>query len=329
MVVSRTRSAHVVVDNRLWDWHRARTIGNCQKTPDRHATLVAHYRDVSRARTMPSALEMPAASKPRHWYQVVAMRRRLFELRRKPHGSLPRPPLGGVRGERRARRCARMPRRCSFWEGLCGRAGAPTRIALSRDGEDVYDCVLLDHIPANPASRPTYMQDSTYTPYRITVMIPDVQCERCSLQLVNPMTDKVNDKCQYREGSPQDAADFCQSVYHSCTLPLRIKGQVPRRQLTCRQPDAWPYNGLPYGVYSREQASWTSDGWLASVPAAFTQSVGACAGQPYTNSLATSGPAYLCAGKTQFVPQCGNCVQTDQCIGAGVGATCCPYAAIV
>jgi hypothetical protein len=87
-------------------------------------------------------------------------------------------------------------------------SGAPTRIALSRDGEDIYDCVLLDHIPANPASRPSFGQDSTYTQYRITIMIPDVQCERCSLQLVNPMTDKIstaapfNGKCQYREGSP-------------------------------------------------------------------------------------------------------------------------------
>ena len=173
-------------------------------------------------------------------------------------------------------------------------SGAPTRIALSRDGEDIYDCILLDHIPANPASSPTYMQDATYVPYRVTIMIPDVQCERCSLQLVNPMTDKIstaapfNGKCQYREGSPSDSPDYCFSVYHSCTLPLRIKGRVPRSQLgICSQPDAWPWSGLPYGVYSKgEQASWTSDGWLASVPAEFTQPAGACAGLPYDTSQA-------------------------------------------
>jgi hypothetical protein len=181
-------------------------------------------------------------------------------------------------------------------------SGAPTRIALSRDGEDVYDCILLDHIPANPASRPTYMQDATYVPYRVTIMIPDVQCERCSLQLVNPMTDKIstaapfNGKCQYREGSPSDSPDYCFSVYHSCTLPLRIKGRVPRSQLgTCSQPDAWPWSGLPYGVYSKgEQASWTSDGWLASVPAEFTQPAGACAGLPDA-AASTTRPAKVSA----------------------------------
>lgn len=39
-------------------------------------------------------------------------------------------------------------------------------------------CVLLDHIPSNPASRPTYSDPTTYTKYYITVMIPDVQCNK-------------------------------------------------------------------------------------------------------------------------------------------------------
>ena len=69
--------------------------------------------------------------------------------------------------------------------------GAPFRISLSQDGTDNGACTLLDHIPANPQSRPNYGDEDSYTHYYITVAIPDVACDRCSLQLANPMTDKI------------------------------------------------------------------------------------------------------------------------------------------
>ena len=49
--------------------------------------------------------------------------------------------------------------------------GAPFKISLSLDGNDdqASACVLLDHIPANPNSKPTMGDASTYTAYFVTV----------------------------------------------------------------------------------------------------------------------------------------------------------------
>ena len=36
------------------------------------------------------------------------------------------------------------------------------------------------------------MDNKTYTSYHLTVDIPDVACEKCTLQLLNVMTDKTH-----------------------------------------------------------------------------------------------------------------------------------------
>ena len=59
------------------------------------------------------------------------------------------------------------------------------------DGNDDASCVLLDHIPHNDCCNPSLFDPSTYTQYAITINIPNVICERCSLHLSNPMTDKM------------------------------------------------------------------------------------------------------------------------------------------
>ena len=101
--------------------------------------------------------------------------------------------------------------------------GAPGRLALSRDGEDTIDsfesCILLDHIPHDEYSTPTFEDESTWHRSSITVFIvsrklsfvvtytlfilmfinftrcfpllqPDVKCERCHLQLITVMSDE-------------------------------------------------------------------------------------------------------------------------------------------
>lgn len=146
--------------------------------------------------------------------------------------------------------------------------GAPWRIALSREGEDVYDeCVLVDHVPHNDRSQPT---NADMTPYYLTINIPDVDCQNCSLQMANMMTDKINDlSCTY-PGS-------CFSVYHSCAN-VRILGSVPRDDFVCTPDPTWPYNALTPGEYTRvEEALW-EDGWLveAGVPASFRTPAGSC-----------------------------------------------------
>jgi hypothetical protein len=168
------------------------------------------------------------------------------------------------------------------WEESIAHTGAPFRIALSSDGRDTdtsvsSSCVLLDHIPHNDKSDPVYTNESTYTLYSMTIDIPDVQCNRCSLHLVNPMTDKID-----ADGAPAgkgctDPKGTCSSVYHSCTLPLKITGRIPRSQFVCpnQYPSDWPTtwmgdNGVNVtattrGVYRRESGTW-KNGFLMDVP---------------------------------------------------------------
>ena len=82
------------------------------------------------------------------------------------------------------------PLRIIFEESI-HHTGAPFRISLSNDGTDDDACVLLDHIPHNDCCQPDYFDESSYTKYVLTIEIPNVSCERCSLHLSNPMTDKI------------------------------------------------------------------------------------------------------------------------------------------
>jgi hypothetical protein len=138
-------------------------------------------------------------------------------------------------------------------------------------------CVLLDHIPHNDQSEPVFTNESTYTLYSMTIDIPDVQCDRCSLHLVNPMTDKIDaDGARAGKGCT-DPKGTCFSVYHSCTIPLKITGRIPRAQFVCpnQNPSDWPTTWMgdngenvtatTRGVYRRESGTW-KNGFLMDVP---------------------------------------------------------------
>jgi len=180
---------------------------------------------------------------------------------------------------------ARSLARTVVFEESIAHIGAPFRIALSQEGDDEYEaCVLLDHIPHNDNNKPVYGDESTYTKTFVTIMIPDVYCERCSLQLINPMTDKLPSagmtNCTYDPtctNCPEEPGT-CFSVYHSCAN-VRILGSVPRSEFTCPpQPADWPYTELPSGVYFvNEVGNFTADGqWLVGVPPFYTTPVGVC-----------------------------------------------------
>lgn len=62
------------------------------------------------------------------------------------------------------------------------------------DDKELIKMVLLDHIPHNDATNPDENNESSYAPYRMSVYIPDVNCPKCVLQLLYPMTDKST-KC--------------------------------------------------------------------------------------------------------------------------------------
>jgi hypothetical protein len=188
------------------------------------------------------------------------------------------------------------PMRIEIEESI-SHTGAPFRISLSSDGSDDDICVLLDHIPHNdnPSFPPRFYDESTYAPYVITIEIPDVYCEKCSLRMANPMTDKIQD-----DGAPSaqgctDPNGTCSSVYHSCTVPLKITGSIPRNQLSCPAPlpDDWPLewigdDGFPVdastpGVYRRQSSEWVN-GFLQTVPERYRAEAGICSKSQSTNN---------------------------------------------
>lgn len=124
-------------------------------------------------------------------------------------------------------------------------------------------------------------------------MIPNVICERCSLHLSNPATDRLGD-----DGSPlgigcEDPGE-CYSVYRSCTKAFRIigdasKGAIKRSNYECpslnNAETGWPSvwtgdNGedvdasIP-GLYRRESSIWSEeDSTLITAPGRFREDAG-------------------------------------------------------
>jgi len=127
--------------------------------------------------------------------------------------------------------------------------GTPWRISLGLANgveEGFEDCILLNHLPHNdaPAQDPSGIKG-----YKVRVFIPDVKCDHCVLQLMNPMTDKVRpfpSYCLYDEdilegcGWSSPCPGACFSTYHSCA-DVSIVGSAPRDTFTCQQPATWPY----------------------------------------------------------------------------------------
>jgi len=202
------------------------------------------------------------------------------------------------------------------WEESIPHPQAPARIALSLDGSDegFEHCVLLDHVPNNDDGRPDYkpadfFNPETYVPYRITVYIPDVYCERCNIQLITFMSDEIHqvpegtycvEKFAKVAGLTNQEYPVCPVVYHSCA-PVKINGSTPRSNYTCSLPSSdqllgWPFmqglEGSPTvsTYYYRGDPGAYSDGDLLSAPstgpiqcdAKFVEPAGPCGGPPVT-----------------------------------------------
>ena len=156
------------------------------------------------------------------------------------------------------------------WEESIYHFAAPTRLALASatnpTAADFDGCVLLDHIPHGDIGlpKPFYPDEDTWVPYAITVNIPDVQCDRCILQMASLMTDAVHGvpegtNCAL-QGSAQTAEGIpgCPAVYYSCAA-VQINGTrpvSPGEPLTCESSAAvleWPFTErLRAGVYEFE-----------------------------------------------------------------------------
>ncbi|MCZ6805993.1 MAG: lytic polysaccharide monooxygenase [Deltaproteobacteria bacterium] len=143
------------------------------------------------------------------------------------------------------------------------------RIAFDEDGDDDFvdpafidpsemlefysnDAVLLDEIEDESPSDPYY---------RVSVTLPDVECDNCTLQVIQVMYDKVNDNV--------DSND----IYYQCAdLVLRKGGAPPGPDAGA---DAGPDAGAGLGAgassecsASRGDVAWFGLGlWLLSLVA--------------------------------------------------------------
>jgi len=163
---------------------------------------------------------------------------------------------------------------------------------LSEDGNDSARCLLLDHIPANPEAtsfpfpnpnNPTPRNEAYWDQFFVTLEIPDVACEKCSIQMQNIMVDKAGaiaapdgPGCTY-DGQSGTCTQISGGFgYHSCSVPLRITGTIPRADYACvGQPEDWPTkfigdDGAPVdasvpGLYRREEGAW-ADGFPRDIP---------------------------------------------------------------
>jgi len=176
------------------------------------------------------------------------------------------------------------------WLESLGHPGAPARFALSLDGTDTgfESCVLLDHVPHDERSKPKMQDELTHHRSSITLWIPDIQCERCTLQLITYMTDGMHgvakgDMCVSPQASVEGTADStlqdCGVIYHSCA-PVSINGSTPRADHTCDLVEhntqlGWPfmegkppmstylYRGDP-GLYSEHNSRLVSAGTISA-----------------------------------------------------------------
>ena len=181
------------------------------------------------------------------------------------------------------------------WEESISHTGSPFRISILDQNEKLV-AVLLDHIPHNEASSPVINFEKTYTPYKMSLNIPDIKCDKCTLQFLYVMTDKTVNcgipSCYYNPddaackgstdpdaktcaGAPNDnvcvQANECFSNYHSCS-DVNIMGSIPYTQFAQdQQPADWPYNSAHMKMqnYGAEVGTW-SNSWLQGIPSNYT-----------------------------------------------------------
>eukprot|EP00128_Syssomonas_multiformis_P018513 Colp12_sorted_trinity150504_noHs@27102 len=182
------------------------------------------------------------------------------------------------------------------WEESIAHAGSPFRISILDEAGNTQ-IVLLDHIPHNDNAKPIPAIEFSYVKYRVSVFIPDVKCDRCTIQLLYIMTDKTvkcniptctyyaddsmcsghTDNSPACAGVPSDAPpckreNTCFSNYHSC-FDVAINGAQSLLNNNYTQPANWPFAKAKSGVYGAEVGTW-KNGWLQGVPAEFTTQAG-------------------------------------------------------
>eukprot|EP00601_Ochromonadales_sp_CCMP2298_P028581 CAMPEP_0173331910 /NCGR_PEP_ID=MMETSP1144-20121109/4061_1 /TAXON_ID=483371 /ORGANISM="non described non described, Strain CCMP2298" /LENGTH=272 /DNA_ID=CAMNT_0014276739 /DNA_START=277 /DNA_END=1095 /DNA_ORIENTATION=+ len=179
------------------------------------------------------------------------------------------------------------------WEESISHTGSPFRISILDETETTV-VVLLDHIPHNEDSQPIAQVEATYTEYSMSLLIPDIKCDKCTLQFLYAMTDKTvkcgTPVCYYNPqdaackgstdpdaetcaGAPNDtpcvAEGECFSNYHSCSDVVLLGSQPLSALPYDSQPADWPFKSMKMQNYGAEVGQW-SGGWLQGVPSNYT-----------------------------------------------------------
>jgi uncharacterized integral membrane protein len=138
-----------------------------------------------------------------------------------------------------------------YWHETINHHGAPFRIALSMSNNDNdYDqYILLDHLPHNDKDGGGSFASPKVYAYNLT--LPDVACSNCSLQIINPMTDKQS-PCSYPYAT--STTSRCNSVYHSCANIIITGRLIPSQYATIH------INPASYDYHSGESAAWIDSG---------------------------------------------------------------------
>jgi len=158
------------------------------------------------------------------------------------------------------------------WEEPVNNKGSQFRISLSRNGSDEFEeCILVNNIPHNDASNPIWdeeKQEFTFTEYSLTVDIPDVTCDDCTLQLVNIVPG--DDSCTYDPAETENGLNGrCSTNYHSCANVKISGGSYMRDKYTCETAD-WVFTDGDAYKYSKTSAQWLDTMLMdKDVPAAF------------------------------------------------------------
>eukprot|EP01118_Nematostelium_gracile_P001782 TRINITY_DN1184_c0_g1_i1.p1 TRINITY_DN1184_c0_g1~~TRINITY_DN1184_c0_g1_i1.p1 ORF type:complete len:304 (-),score=56.73 TRINITY_DN1184_c0_g1_i1:76-936(-) len=165
------------------------------------------------------------------------------------------------------------------WEEYINHKGAPYRVALSYGDDNKFDdWILLDHVP--------HQDSSGKNTYSFQIEIPNINCPRCSLQIINPMTDKENGRCCDYPNQKNESR--CSSVYHSCAN-IVIEG--------VNDPATFNHTRPPVYSYAQESAEWTevdSTFWFVRPE---TTKRATCRGVPTNSDIGFYGSV------TQVVPE--------------------------
>jgi hypothetical protein len=134
-------------------------------------------------------------------------------------------------------------------------SGAPWRIALSIGNDSNFDSYILwDHIPH-------MFQSETPKNIAFNINIPNINCTKCTLGLINIMTDKIGlgNQCTYPYGV---VSNVCFSAYHSCSdVIINGTGDINTFQSTYVYIPPAGFNSRPTGNYTQESAAWTKDSY--------------------------------------------------------------------